>query len=73
MALGEAVRQLRVQAGVTQKDLAARLGVPQSWVSNIESARRRLGVLEALEVCSALDRPFAQLLAEYEKRCDASE
>lgn len=72
-ALGEAVRQLRVQAGVTQQGLAARLGVPQSWVSNIESARRRLGVLEALDVCAALDIPFRQLLAEYEKRRDASE
>lgn len=72
-ALGEAVRQLRVQGGVTQQDLAARLDVPQSWVSNIEGARRRLGVLEALELCEVLERPFAQLLTEYEKRRDASE
>lgn len=71
-ALGEAVRELRVQAGLTQQDLAARLDVPQSWVSNIESARRRLGVLEALEVCAALDRSFVHLLAEYERRHDAS-
>lgn len=61
------MRQLRVQAGVTQLELASLLGVPQSWVSNIESARRRLGLLEALEVCSVLDRTIEQLLAEYEK------
>lgn len=70
-ALGEAVRQLRIQAGVTQQELAASLGVPQSWVSNIESARRRLGVLEALEICSALDLPFGQLLTKYEGRRNA--
>lgn len=62
------MRQLRVDAGVTQQDLAARLSVPQSWVSNVESARRRLGVLEALELCEALGCSFGQLLIEYEKR-----
>ena len=66
------MRQLRVQAGVTQLELASRLGVPQSWVSNIESARRRLGLLEALEVCAALDRTIQQLLDEYEKGRNAS-
>lgn len=72
MALGEAVRQLRARAGITQQELAASLGVPQSWVSNIESARRRLGVLEALEICSALDITFDQLITQYEDRRDAS-
>lgn len=70
-ALGEAVRHLRAQKGVTQQELAARLGVPQSRVSNIESARRRLGVLEALEVCEALGATFEELLAEYGLRCHA--
>lgn len=72
-ALGEAVRRLRVQAGVTQLELAVRLGVPQSWVSNVESAQRRLGLLEALDVCSALDVSIHQLLAEYESDPRASE
>ena len=67
-ALGEAVRQLRAQKGLTQQELAASLDVPQSWVSNIEGARRRLGVLEALQVCEALGCSVADLLEEYERR-----
>lgn len=72
-ALGEAVRQLRVQAGITQLELAARLSVPQSWVSNVESAHRRLGLLEALEVCSALGISIQELLAQYEMGAHARE
>jgi hypothetical protein len=37
-------------------------------VSNIEGARRRLGVLEALQVCEALGCSVADLLEEYERR-----
>lgn len=70
-ALGEAVRQLRLNAAVTQLELAARLAVPQSWVSNIESARRRLGLLEALDLCDALGCSVEQLLTAYERSNNA--
>ncbi len=44
----------RKQAGLTQVDLAEKLGKPQSFVSKYELGERRLDVVEFLEVTRAL-------------------
>ena len=49
------LRRLRDEAGLTQTELAARLGQPQSWVSKMETGERRLDVEELRQVCEALD------------------
>jgi len=48
------LRQMRLDAGLRQADLARRLGEPQSFVSRCESGERRLDVLELREICAAL-------------------
>lgn len=48
------LRQARTEAGLSQVELAARLGRPQSYVSDYERSHRRLdwvGVAEALDAC----------------------
>ena len=40
------LRALREAAGLTQRSLGERLGKPQSWVHNCESANRRVDVTE---------------------------
>ncbi len=40
----------RKDAGITQAELAALLGRPQSFVSKIESGERRIDVIEFLQV-----------------------
>lgn len=52
------VRQARLDAGMTQVELAAALGRPQSFVSKYESGERRLDVLELRTVCVALGLSF---------------
>jgi len=44
----------RKAKGLTQVDLAARLGRPQSFVSKYERGERRLDVIEFLEVTRAM-------------------
>ena len=56
----------RKQAGVTQQDLAAHLGRPQSFVSKIELGERRLDVIEFLEVCRAISADPQELLRKVE-------
>lgn len=56
----------RRSAGLTQSELAARLGVDQSYVSKYESARRRLDVIEFLRVVAALGADPAQLLSNFD-------
>jgi len=54
----ERFRQMLVEArkerGLTQVDIAERLGKPQSFVSKYERGERRLDVVEFLEVARAI-------------------
>ncbi len=50
----KALADARHAKNLTQADVAARLGKPQSYVSKYESGERRLDVVEFLGVCEAL-------------------
>jgi transcriptional regulator with XRE-family HTH domain len=47
------LRELREEAGLTQRELGERLGKPQSWVYNCESANRRVDVTEFIAWATA--------------------
>lgn len=53
-SLQKALIETRQSRGLTQTEIAMRLGKPQSFVSKYESGERRLDVVEFLEVCQAL-------------------
>lgn len=59
--------ELRKEAGLTQAELAQRLGRPQSYVSKYERSERRLDVVEFLAVARALGTDAASLVAELEQ------
>jgi transcriptional regulator with XRE-family HTH domain len=52
--LQELLTDARIDAGLTQQELAGRLARPQSYVSKFESGERRLDVIEFIEVAEAL-------------------
>jgi transcriptional regulator with XRE-family HTH domain len=47
------LRALRAKAGLSQRALAARLGVPHTWVAKVETGERRLDLLEFIEFTQA--------------------
>jgi transcriptional regulator with XRE-family HTH domain len=57
----------RKKAGVTQVDLAARLGRPQSFVAKYEGGERRLDVAEYLSIARVLGGDPYKLLRGAEK------
>jgi transcriptional regulator with XRE-family HTH domain len=61
------LRQVRTEAGLTQTDVARRLGQPQSFVSKYESGERRLDVLELREVCQAIGVPLSEFTRRLEQ------
>lgn len=45
-ALCAELRAMRDSAGLSQRDLAAKLDVPHSWVAKVEAGERRIDVIE---------------------------
>lgn len=59
------IASVRKAAGITQVELAERLGKPQSFVSKVERGERRLDVIEFCQVAEALGHSPAELLADF--------
>ncbi|MFA7263007.1 MAG: helix-turn-helix transcriptional regulator [Caulobacter sp.] len=58
----QALRRAREQAGLSQYDLAERLAVDQSFISKYESCRRRLDVVEFLQIAVAIGVDYRAIL-----------
>jgi transcriptional regulator with XRE-family HTH domain len=65
------LRAARKSKGVTQAELAERLGEVQSFVSDCERGQRRLDMVEFWRWCKVLDVPFVDLAATFEKKVGA--
>ena len=51
--IAKAIREMRTNAKLTQRDLATKLKRPLNVVSRIESAQRRVDLLEWIALCKA--------------------
>lgn len=60
--------EARQQAGVSQGELAKRLGRPQPFVSYIERGERRIDVIEFYAIMAALGADPVQKFAELVER-----
>jgi transcriptional regulator with XRE-family HTH domain len=69
--LREMLIRARKESGLTQFQVAQRLGKPQSFVSKYERGERRLDVIEFVEVVRALNREAGDFLAEFSLRGSA--
>ena len=57
-----ALKQARIDQGLTQKVVAERLNIPQSFVSKYENGERRLDVVEFIAVAEALGMDYQTIL-----------
>lgn len=61
------LRDVRLEAGLTQVELAARIDNDQAYVSRYESGQRRLDVLEVREICQAIGITLDEFVKRLEK------
>lgn len=61
------LREMRLEAGLTQTDLATRVEKDQAYVSRYESGQRRLDVLEIREICQAIGLTLEEFAKRLEK------
>lgn len=62
------MRASREERGITQQELARRLGKPQSYVSKAEMGERRLDVLEFLQFMRAIEGEPLAVLRQLERQ-----
>ena len=61
------MRAAREARGITQQELARRLGKPQSYVSKAEMGERRLDVVEYLQFMRAIEGEPLTILRDIER------
>ncbi|TYL95946.1 helix-turn-helix transcriptional regulator [Bradyrhizobium rifense] len=66
--VGGNVRRLRIAAGLSQAELANRLGVDRSYVSGLELGTRNATIVTLWHVSQALGVSFQEIFAEGTRR-----
>lgn len=62
------LRKKRLDANLSQKELAKRLNVKRSFVGKTERGERRLDVIELQALCRALGVDFIAFMVELQER-----
>ena len=62
------LKDIRQKRGVTQVELAEKLGVPQSFVSKYESGERQLDILELRQICQFIGISFDNFVRQLEEK-----
>ncbi|MXO66707.1 helix-turn-helix domain-containing protein [Altericroceibacterium endophyticum] len=60
----QTIKEARLQSGLKQTDLAAKVGKDQSWLSLIEGSQRRLDVVEFINLAEAMGLSPEDLFAD---------
>jgi DNA-binding XRE family transcriptional regulator len=60
------LRQVRIEAGLRQGDLAAKLKQSQSFISKYESGEIRLDLLELQNICRAVGLSLSEFVVRFE-------
>lgn len=63
--LASLLRQVRVEARLTQEEVAERISQTQSYISKYESGEQRLDLIELEAVCKAVGVPLIEFVRRY--------
>jgi transcriptional regulator with XRE-family HTH domain len=63
--LAALLRQVRIEAKLTQEQIAESIGQTQSYVSKYENGEQRLDLIELESVCKAVGIPLTEFVRRY--------
>ncbi|MDR0776806.1 MAG: helix-turn-helix domain-containing protein [Azonexus sp.] len=63
VALGAAIRRLRLERGLSQEELASRSEIDRAYMSSIERGQQNTGIVLVLGIAKALDLTATELMA----------
>ena len=63
------LRRVRIEAKLTQAQLAKTLGVTQARISKYEQGERRIDMLELKSICDATKVPLTEFARRFEEAC----
>ena len=66
VVLGEVLVRAREERRLKQSDVAARLGLPASYMSKVENGTRRLDVIEFVRIAQAIGTDPAKIIEQLE-------
>jgi transcriptional regulator with XRE-family HTH domain len=66
--LGERIKKLREELGLSQEDIASKLGLPRPSVSQIESGQRDINSIELAKLAGIFEIPTDSLLSSESER-----
>lgn len=69
-SLGQVIRQLRKQKGLSQEEFAYRCGLHRTYVGAIERGEKAMTVVTATKFANALGVTLSQLFLELERTLD---
>lgn len=67
------LKEARLAAEMRQEDVAERLGVPQSYVSKVESGERAINVVEFRQYCLAIGASAVQFMERLDEALEHPE
>lgn len=68
--IGKKIQKAREEAGLSQEEMASRLGYTQAALSNYELGKRRLYLANIERIARELDKPLSYFLADSPLRGD---
>ncbi len=67
----ERLKQARLDSGLSQKEVADRIGRTQSFVSKCERGERRIDIVEMRAFCGAIGISFHRFMTFLDKELDS--
>jgi transcriptional regulator with XRE-family HTH domain len=71
LALGHAIRQLRIDAGICQEELGFRAGLHRNYVGGCERGEINLSFAVMLQLSHALNTSLPELISRYQDKLNA--